>query len=897
MKNLITLPIISRIATRFACAFFLVFIGTNALFAQCNLPPLFGGSNGPQICGGGMLNLTATTIPGATYMWTGPGGFSSNQQNPSLSNVSVGASGLYLVQAKVGACVTNTANVAINVNAKLQLSLAKTDVAPGFGGTITATAVGGTAPYLYMVNSQAISSNVAATFNGLAAGNYNVTVTDIRGCTASGVISVGQANCNVTLSATKKDVSCKDGMDGMIDITVSGGLPPYKYNWSNGATTQDISGLSIGNYTGVVTDANNCTASGTISIMQPEMLDVALSANDATCADCMDGLITAHPSGGTPAYQYRVNNMSWQFENVLPNLGPGTYDVSVRDFKGCMTTRKITISSPDAPICGVPGGLNITNITTTGAKLNWSSVSGAMQYEISLRAAGGAWNVVGYVTGTTYTFNNLTTNMAYQIRLRTMCSNGLTSFYSATSAFITSVPTCNAPSQPMLAGATSQTALINWDFNPTEISGFEFSYREVGPNLSWSIINTTNNNVLVISGLSANKNYMARVRTRCLNNTFSTYSPLLLFSTNNLPPCPVPGTPLVSNISGTTAQLSWNLGGPGPLHFEVSYRKESASAWTTFMTATNSGQLNNLAGETVYLVRVRKICDGDVYSDFTPVVAFSTGIACDKAPLPASVSVASNGATLAWTSVNGATAYEVNYRPAGSSVWQFMTVPGVTAQITGLNPNSTYQYRLRTVCGSSLFSPYSNVFSFSTLTECKTPQNFSVNPGLTTATFSWALVPEATSYKLGYRRNDAQSEWIETSLPGTTPAFTTPNLMPGTEYLARISSTCLNSNSATSPLLLFSTAEGRLGAETQSTFDFVSVYPNPNKGAFTLRVGLQKATTLKVSVYDLLGRTAIEKTFTATENVSEWPLELNSGFYLLEVIADGQKSVQKVVVE
>jgi hypothetical protein len=68
------------------------------------------------------------------------------------------------------------------------------------------------------------------------------------------------------LTASVIHAACASGTDGSIDLSVSGGTTAYSYSWSNGATTQDITGLAPGIYTVTVTDANGCTKSLTVQV-------------------------------------------------------------------------------------------------------------------------------------------------------------------------------------------------------------------------------------------------------------------------------------------------------------------------------------------------------------------------------------------------------------------------------------------------------------------------------------------------------------------------------------------------------------------------------------------------------------------------------------------------------
>ena len=98
--------------------------GLEVLLAQ-TAPPV-AGNNGP-ISAGMTLNLTASTVPGATYSWTGPSGFTSTSQNPSLVNASGNASGLYSVTATVGGCASAPGTTAVTVGPPAKVAVQSVD--------------------------------------------------------------------------------------------------------------------------------------------------------------------------------------------------------------------------------------------------------------------------------------------------------------------------------------------------------------------------------------------------------------------------------------------------------------------------------------------------------------------------------------------------------------------------------------------------------------------------------------------------------------------------------------------------------------------------------------------------------------------------------------------------
>ncbi|NBP30413.1 MAG: adhesin, partial [Flavobacteriia bacterium] len=132
-------------------------------------------------------------------------------------------------------------------------------------GSINLTVTGGTAPYTYAWSNNTTQEDPS----NLAAGTYTVTVTDANGCTATTTVTITQPS-NLTSSYTQVNVLCFGNGTGSINLTVSGGVAPYTYAWSNNTTQEDPQNLLAGVYTVVATDANGCTTTQTVTITQPQ---------------------------------------------------------------------------------------------------------------------------------------------------------------------------------------------------------------------------------------------------------------------------------------------------------------------------------------------------------------------------------------------------------------------------------------------------------------------------------------------------------------------------------------------------------------------------------------------------------------------------------------------------
>jgi gliding motility-associated-like protein len=136
-------------------------------------------------------------------------------------------------------------------------------------GSILAVANGGTAPYNYNWSNDATSANNAQ----LSTGNFDLTVTDSKGCTVSNKWSIGTTP-QIAVSGAVKNTSCPSVENGAIDITITGGTPNFSINWNNGETVQNISQLAQGAYQVVVTDSRSCTAQATFNISYDYILTV-----------------------------------------------------------------------------------------------------------------------------------------------------------------------------------------------------------------------------------------------------------------------------------------------------------------------------------------------------------------------------------------------------------------------------------------------------------------------------------------------------------------------------------------------------------------------------------------------------------------------------------------------
>lgn len=294
------------------------------------------GSIDPGIAGG---------TPGYTYSW------STGATTATLTNITAGTYTLDVLDSK--GC-TDTYTYTLNEpSAPLNVILTGTDVLC-FGestGSVSSTVTGGTGGYSYLWNTGATTSSIS----NIAAGNYDVVVTDDNGCTANDATVVNEPAAPLSLSSVVTDVDCFGNNSGAVDMSVTGGTYPYAQQWSNGGTvimsdtTQDISSQYAGNYTVLVTDANGCQDTLTSVISQPSApLEISGVTDDVNCYGLNDGSIDITVTGGTTTYNYNWSNGATTED--ITSLVANTYSVDVTDANGCLESMTFVIDQPVAPL-------------------------------------------------------------------------------------------------------------------------------------------------------------------------------------------------------------------------------------------------------------------------------------------------------------------------------------------------------------------------------------------------------------------------------------------------------------------------------------------------------------------------------------------------------------------
>ncbi len=478
-------------------------------------------------------------------------------------------------------------------------------------------------------------------------------------------------------------------------------------------------------------------------------------------------------TSGADSYsvQYRLPNGTWYYVPGDPFYGTyttlsglsssTTYEWRVR--ANCWGggysewTYPITFTTL-AYSCDPPGWLDAVYITENWASLQWSAISGAISYSVDWRVAGGTWT---NMPGSPFINNwvelgGLQPCTTYEWRVHTNCTGGMYSDWTYTASFTTLCSGCNTPTWPATLNVSATTATFHWD----PVSGAaSYSLQTRLPGGSWSYVpgSPFYNNTVTVGGFYPNTTYEWRVRTNCYGGQYSNWTYPVTFTTYGSS-CEPPTWLGTSNITQTSATFNWDAV-YGALNYSIQWRYPGGTWYNLPGGPFNNTWVNvtGLQPGTAYEWRVRSNCSNWSQSLWSYPVGFTTlgNYNCTPPSWTSTINISSNAATFQWSSVPGAQSYTVQIRlPNGS----WANVPGSPVSNTiitvyGLNPNTTYEWRVRTNCGSWQYSDWTWPITFTTSGgECYAPEwLYTTNITQNSATFDWDAVWGATSYAVQWR--------------------------------------------------------------------------------------------------------------------------------------------------
>lgn len=689
--------------------------GTVSVNVSNQPAPPTAGANSP-LCVGQTLNLTATFTAGMTYSWSGPNGFTSSSQNPSIANITLAGSGSYSVFATTaGGCAGPVGTVSVTVNPipAAPGASANTPLCSGQTLNLSATFSAGatyswTGPNSFTANVQNPSiSNITLA----GAGVYSISAT-IAGCAGpKGTVTV---NVNPTPAApgTSANNPLCAGQTLSLTSTFSAGAT---YSWtgpnsftsgSQNPTISNITTAGSGAYSVTATIAGCTGPAGIINVtVNPIPAAPTPGSNGPICAGQTLSL-TGNPNGASSYSWSGPNGFTSTSQN--PNISnattaaSGTYSLT-QTVAGCASpagTLAVTVNpTPAAPTAGgtntlcAGGTINLTSTNPGGATFNWTGPNGFTSTVQNPSIAGAS---------------TLATGM-YSV---TVTVAGCTSLPGTHSVSVFGIP---AP--PALTANTPVCTGQNLNLGASNILGASYSWT--GPN---SFVSSAQNPTITNVTLAANGTYSVGVNVSGCGSAASTIAvvvnatPAAPVATSNGPLCA--GSTLSLSASNTGATYSWS----GPNGFTSGSQNPTLAGATTAatgiysVTATSSG-CTGAAGTISVTVNPipaaptasnnSTICAGQTLSltaSPSGAAAYSwTGpngfTSSSQNPVIAGVTTAANGTysvtqtVLGCTSPAGTTAVSITPTPAAPTASNNSTIcAGQTLSLSASNGGTTYNW-------------------------------------------------------------------------------------------------------------------------------------------------------------------------------------------------------------
>ena len=344
-------------------------------------------------------------------------------EGATIYNVENLSSGTYVFNI-IDSCSPNNTTVPVSIYISsgtcCTISQVQSTLCNENNGSLTATTTydyGESSFYLYHNTLGYVTSGVtnvnlpsnSTVFSNLSAGTYYVVVDDGGGCTGITQSVIIQPSDSLDFGFyVVNDAGCAVN-SGKIFVTGLTGNPPYTYLWTNGETTDSISGLTTGGYGVTITDNSGCEISKDTYITQvPPMGESGILVTQPSCFTS-NGSATIYISGGTSPFYYSGSNgtVIVDFNNIVvfDNLPAGTFNYYVQDAGLCKYYGSVNLTTPLS--------FNIVSVTKTnsscndnGGTINVQVSSGTPPYTFTLTYPDTSVNSTTTTFGN-YTFNNL----------------------------------------------------------------------------------------------------------------------------------------------------------------------------------------------------------------------------------------------------------------------------------------------------------------------------------------------------------------------------------------------------------------------------------------------------------------------------------------------------------
>jgi hypothetical protein len=400
--------------------------------------------------------------------------------------------------------------------------------------------------------------------------------------------------------------------------------------------------------------------------------------------------------------------------------------------------------------------------------------------------------------------------------------------------------------------------------------------------------------------------------------------------------CGTPASLSATNVTAGSATLGWTAVS-GATGYNVQYKLSSSSTWTVVTASSNSVSVNGLNSSSVYQWQVRAICSSNTGA-YSPTASFTTlSVASCGTPTGLNASsITSSSVNLNWTTVSGATGYNVQYKVSSATAWTTTTSTTNSKSLTGLPASTSFQFRVQAICPSGV-GGYSVTATFTTggagctdiyesnntSSAAKTiPVNTDVSGLISSSSdldwFKFTTASPNTKIKITLTNlpadydirlyNSSLSQLAISQNGGTTSETIIRNSTGAATYYLRVygyngvfnTTLCYNLrvNASATNFRLDGSAEEEVLIDPE--LNTLTVYPNPAREVINGIFNASQPSTANLRVYDMVGRTVRELPMEIIEGLNKFTVDLlglNPGIYFIELNTAGNRTIKKFVLD
>jgi len=294
---------------------------------------------------------TGGTAP-YTYLWA-----SIPSTLSTVANVAIGTYTCDITDAN-GCTISPTISVTQPTSITLTSTVTSANCNQANGSATVIASGGAPGAYIYTWSNGAN----AASQGSLLAGTYTIQVQDANNCIEVVSATIPNTAGPVISVTSQTNVSCFGGTNGVATTSVSGGVSPYIYSWSNGNVSSIAPNLSAQVYTVSATDQAGCVSSTSVSITEPTQLTVSIIPNDPKCFGVANGYGIGAALGGTPNYTYTWSGLGGN-SATSNQIAAGNYALTVVDGNGCVASSSMALVNPPA----MSASITSTNVSCFSA--------------------------------------------------------------------------------------------------------------------------------------------------------------------------------------------------------------------------------------------------------------------------------------------------------------------------------------------------------------------------------------------------------------------------------------------------------------------------------------------------------------------------------------------------